>query len=153
MKICHFGSIDDFNRHKDNLNSCNTMLRTHGDNRRFVAVFENQARSSECTRLFGLIKNSAANINQDHQRGRISLEEKFIRFRTMWIPVTDRYISEWWGLHMVVPLDICRAIADVRSCLVMSTVLWPAILYRDNNVGQDVIILDNVDQFGMVLED
>ena len=77
-----------------------------------------------------------------------SLEEKAIRFRTVWIPVTDRYISER-GLHMV-PLDIRRAIADVRSSLGMSIVLWPAILYRDNNVGPDVIIPDNVDQFGMV---
>ena len=50
-------------------------------------------------------------------------------------------------------LAICRAIADARSCLGMSTVLWPAILYRDGNVGPDVIIPDNVDQFGMVLED
>ena len=39
MKIYHFGSIDDFNRHKDNPNSYNTMLHTHGDNRLFVAVF------------------------------------------------------------------------------------------------------------------
>ena len=53
----------------------------------------------------------------------------------------------------MVPLDIRRAIADVRSCLGMSTVLWPAILYRDDNVGPDVIIPDNVDQFGIVLED
>ena len=32
-------------------------------------------------------------------------------------------------------------------------VLRSAILYRDDNVGPDVIIPDNVDQFGMVLED
>ena len=50
----------------------------------------------------------------------------------------------------MVPLDIRRAIADVRSCLGMSTVLWPAILYRDDNVGPDVIIPDNSDQFGTV---
>ena len=53
----------------------------------------------------------------------------------------------------MVPLDICRAIVDVRSCLGMFTVLWPAILYRDDNVGQDVSITDNVDQFDMMLED
>ena len=53
----------------------------------------------------------------------------------------------------MVPLDIRRAIADVRSCLGMPVVLWPAILYRDDNVGPDVIVPDNVDQFDMVLED
>ena len=66
----------------------------------------------------------------------------------MWIPLTDRYISEW-GLHMV-PLDIYRAIADVCSSLGMSTVLWPAILFRDDGVGPDVIIPNNVDEFSMV---
>ena len=53
----------------------------------------------------------------------------------------------------MVPLDIHRAIADVRSYLGMSAVLWPAILYRDDNVGSDVIVPDNVDSFGMVLEE
>ena len=139
MKIYHFGSIGDFNRHKDNPNSYNTMLHTHGDNRLFVAVFDNEARFSVCTRLFGLIKNCAANINQDYQRDRISLEDKSIRFCIVWISLTDRYISEW-GLDMV-PLDIRCAIVDVRSCLGMSTVLRPAILYRDGNVGPDVIVL------------
>ena len=67
------------------------------------------------------------------------------------IPLTDWYISEW-GLHMV-PLDVRRAIADVRSCLGLSNVLWPAILYRDDDVGPDVIVPDCVDSFGMVLED
>ena len=52
----------------------------------------------------------------------------------------------------MVPLDIRRAIADFRSCRGMSTILWPAILYHDDNVGPDVIIPDNIDQFGMVLE-
>ena len=69
----------------------------------------------------------------------------------MWIPLTDRYISEW-GLHMV-PLDIYRAIADVCSSLGMSTVLLSAILYRDNDVDPNVIIPNNVDEFGMVVED
>ena len=151
MKIHHFGSIDDFNRHKDNPNSYNTMLHTHGDNWLFVAVFDNEARSSACTHLFGQIKKYAANINQDYQRGDISLAEKSLRYRTVWISLTERYISEW-GLHMV-PLDIRRAIADVRSCLGMSNVLWSAILFRDDDVGPDVIVPDNVDQFGMVLED
>ena len=151
MKIYHLGSIDDYNCHEGNPDAYNTMLHTHGDNRLFVAVFDNAARSSACTHLFGQIKNCAANINKDHQRGDISLAEKSHRYRTMWIPLTERYISEW-GLHMV-PLDIRRAIADVRSCLGMSTVLWPAILFHDDNVGLDVIVPDNVDQFGMVLED
>ena len=151
MKIYHLGSIDDYNRHKDNPNSYNTMLHTHGDNRLFVAVFDNEVRSSECTRQFGLVKNCAATINHEYQRGNISLAEKSLRFRTVWILLADRYISTW-GLHMV-PLDIRCAIADVRSCLGLSAVLWPAILYRDDNVGPDVIIPDNVDQFGMVLED
>ena len=53
----------------------------------------------------------------------------------------------------MVPLDIRRAIVDVRSSLGMSTVLWPAILYRDDDVGPDVIIPNNVDEFGMVVED
>ena len=65
------------------------MLYTHGDNQLFVAVFDNEVRSFACTRLFGLIKNCAANINQDYQRGRISLAEKSIRFRTVWITLTD----------------------------------------------------------------
>ena len=56
------------------------------------------------------------------------------------------------GLHMV-PLDIRRAIADVRSSLGMSTVLWPAILYCNEDVDPDVIIPNNVDEFGMVVED
>ena len=127
------------------------MLHTHGDNRLFVAVFDNAARSSACTHLFGQIKNCATNINKNHQLGKISLAEKSLRYRTVWIPLTERYISEW-GLHMV-PLDICRAIADVRSCLGMSNVLWPAILFRDDVVGPDAIVPNNVDSFGMVLED
>ena len=53
----------------------------------------------------------------------------------------------------MVPLDIRRAIMDVRSSLGMSIVLWPAILYRDDDVGPDVIIPNNVDEFGMVAED
>ena len=53
----------------------------------------------------------------------------------------------------MVPLDIRRSIADVRSCLGLSNVLWPAILYRDDDVGPDVIVPDCVDSFGMVLED
>ena len=68
----------------------------------------------------------------------------------MWIPLTERYISAW-GLHMI-PLDISRSIADVRACLGTSTVLWPAILFRDDDVGPDVIVPDNVDSFGMVFE-
>ena len=87
----------------------------------------------------------------DHQLGKISLAEKPLRYTTVWIPLTERYISEW-GLAMV-PLDICRAIADVRSCLGMSTVLWPAILFRDDNVGPDIIVPDYVNSFGMVLEE
>ena len=53
----------------------------------------------------------------------------------------------------MVLLDILRAIADVRSSLGMFTVLWPAILYHDDDVGPDVIIPNNVDEFGMVVED
>ena len=53
----------------------------------------------------------------------------------------------------MVPLDIRCAIADVRSCLGMSTVLWSAILYHGDNMGPDVIVPGNVDQSGMVLED
>ena len=49
----------------------------------------------------------------------------------------------------MIPLDISRSIADVRACLGTSTVLWPAILFRDNDVGPDVIVPDNVDSFGM----
>ena len=151
MKIYHLGNIDQFDRHKDDPNSYCKMLHTYGDKRLFVADFDNEARSFECTREFGTIKNCAADINQDYRRGLISLEEKRIRFRAMWIPFTDWYISKW-GLYMV-PLDIRRAIADVRSSLAMSTVLWPAILYRDDYVGPDVIIPNNVDEFGMVVED
>ena len=66
MKICHLGNIDQFNRHKDNINSYCTMLHTHGDNRLFVVDFDNEARSFECTRDFGSIKNCAADINQDY---------------------------------------------------------------------------------------
>ena len=53
----------------------------------------------------------------------------------------------------MVPLDICRDIADVCSSLGMSTVLRAAILYRDDNVGPDVIVPNNVDKFVMVAED
>ena len=151
MKIFHLGSIDDYYRHEGNPDAYNTLLHTQGDNRLFVAVFENFDRSSACTHLFGRIKDCAASINKDHQLGKISLAEKSHRYRTVWIPLTERYISEW-GLHMV-PLDVRRSIADVRSCLGMSTVLWPAILFRDDNVGPDVIVPDNLDQFSMVLED
>ena len=90
-------------------------------------------------------------MNQDYRRGRISVKEKSIRFRTVWVPLTDRYISEW-GLHMV-PLDMRRAVADVRSYLGMSTVLWSDILYREDDVGPDVIVPNNVHEFGMVVED
>ena len=63
----------------------------------------------------------------DHQLGKISLAEKSLRYSTVWILLTERYISEW-GLHMV-PLDMRRAIADVRSCLGMSTVLCSLAVY------------------------
>ena len=41
------------------------------------------------------------------------------------------------------------------SILVLACLLFFGRLffYRDDNVGPDVIIPDNVDQFGMVLED
>ena len=55
-------------------------------------------------------------------------------------------------MHMV-PLDIHRVIADVPSSLGMSTVLWSAILYRNGGVGLNVIIPNNADQFGIVVED
>ena len=151
MKIFHLGSIDDYHRHDGNPNAYNAMLHTYGDNRLFVAVFEDEASSSLCTLLFTEIKNCAANINMEHRLGNISLAEKSHRYRTIWIPITERYIAEW-GLHMV-PLDIRRSIADVRSCLGLSNVLWPAILYRDDDVGPDVIVPDCVDSFGMVLDD
>ena len=151
MKIFHLGSIEDYYRHERNPDAYNTMLHTHGDNRLFVAVFDNADRCSACTHLFGQIKSYAANINMDHQLGKISLAEKSLRYSTVWIPLTERYISEW-GLHMV-PLDFCRASADVRSCLGMSNVLWPAILFRDDDVGPDVIVPDRVDSFCMVLEE
>ena len=50
----------------------------------------------------------------------------------------------------MVPLDIRRAIADVRSNLGLPVVLWPAILYFDGEVGPDVIVPTNVDKFGML---
>ena len=53
----------------------------------------------------------------------------------------------------MVPLDICRDIAAIRSSLGMSAVFWSAILYRDNDVSPDVIVPNNVDEFGMVVED
>ena len=113
MKIFHLGSIEDYYRHERNPDAYHTMLNTHGDNRLFVVVFDNADRCSACTHLFGQIKSCVSNINMDHQLGKISLAEKSHRYRTVWIPLTERYISEW-GLHMV-PLDIRRAIADVRS--------------------------------------
>lgn len=151
MKLYHLGDLTRFNHHKNNDNAYRTVLHTHGDSRLFVAEFDNEDSCKQCTRLFGLIKNCAANINGAHQRGRICLEEKRHRFRTVWIPLTERYISEW-GLHMV-PLDIRRAIADIRSSISMSAVVWPAILYRDDDVGPDIIFPANVDEFGMLLED
>ena len=45
----------------------------------------------------------------------------------------------------MVPLDIRCAIADVRSSLGMSTVLWSAILCRGDDVGPDVIIHVSLD--------
>ena len=66
MKFYHLGSIGQFTCHKDNPNSYRTMLHTSGDNRLFVAEFGNEARSSECNREFGTIKNCAADINQDN---------------------------------------------------------------------------------------
>ena len=126
-------------------------MHTYGDNWLFVAEFDNKARSSECTHDFGSIKNCAADINQEYWRGPISFEQKSIRFRTMWIPLHDWCISEW-GLH-IVPLDIRHAITDIQSSLGMSTVLWPAILYRGDDVGLNVIVPNNVDEFGMVVED
>ena len=151
MKIYHLGSKDDYNRHEGNPDSYNTMLHTHGDNWLFVAVFDNEARSSVCIHLFEQIKNCATNINQDYQRDDISLAKKSLRYRTVWIPLTERYIFEL-GLAMV-PLDIHRTIADVRSRLGVSNVLWPAILFRGDDVGPDVIVPECVDSFGMVLED
>ena len=53
----------------------------------------------------------------------------------------------------MVPLDICRAIADACSPLGMSTVLWPAILYCDGDVGSDIFVPTNVYDFDMVVED
>ena len=57
MKVYHLGTIDHIKRHKDNPNLYCTMLHTYGDNRLFVAEFDNEARSSECTCEFGTIKN------------------------------------------------------------------------------------------------
>ena len=53
----------------------------------------------------------------------------------------------------MVPLDIRRAIVEVRSSLGMSAVLRSAIFYRDDDVGPDVIVSNNVDKFSMVVED
>ena len=53
----------------------------------------------------------------------------------------------------MVPLDIYHAIADVRSSLGMSTVLWPVILYPDDDVDPNAIIPNNVDEIGVVVED
>ena len=53
----------------------------------------------------------------------------------------------------MVPLDIRRDIADIRSSLGISTVVWSAILCRDDDVDPDVIVPNDVDEFGMVMED
>lgn len=114
-----------------------------------MAEFVDQANFLRCTRDFGLIKSCAAGINKDHNEGRIPLGEKSDRFLTIFIPLTERYISEW-GLHMV-PLDVRRSIADVRSNLGLATVLWPTILCHDEEEGLDFTVPDNVDEFGLLL--
>ena len=149
MKIYILNNIDQYNQHSNNNNASRTMLHTFGDNRLFVVDFSNQDRAVSCTRNIGSLKKSAADINSDFNSGRISLEEKTFRFRTIWIPLADHYISEY-GLHTV-PLDIRRSIADVRSSLDMVAVLWPAIICLDDEVGPDIIVLDNVDDFGVVV--
>ena len=53
----------------------------------------------------------------------------------------------------MVPLDIYCVIAGIRSSLCIAAVLWMAILYRDDDVGPGVIVPNNVDEFGMVVED
>ena len=86
-----------------------------------MAEFVDQVACFRCTRDFGSIKSCAGGINKDYNEGRVSLGGKRDCFLTMFIPLTENYISEW-GLHMT-PLDIRRSIADVRSNLGLATVL------------------------------
>ena len=48
----------------------------------------------------------------------------------------------------MVPLDIRKAIADVRRNIDMDAVDWPAVLYLDSEVGDDPIVPTHVDDVG-----
>ena len=148
MIIYKFGSIDQHRLHSDNSDACRTLLHTFGESNIFMAEFPDQETCIRCTSDAGSIKSCAAGINGDYNDGRISEEEKRDRYLSTFIPLTENCISEW-GLDMV-PLDIRCAIADVRSNLGLPVVLWPAILYFDGEVGPDVIVPTNVDEFGML---
>ena len=114
-----------------------------------MAEFVDQDTYLRCTRGFGSIKSCAADTNTDYNEGRNSLGKKRYCFLTMFILLTEHYISEW-GLHMVL-LDIQRSIADVCSNLGLDTVLWSAILYYDEEEGSDFIVPDNMNEFGLLV--
>ena len=121
MIIYKLGSIDHRRLYSDNSDVCRTLLHTLGESNIFMAKFPDQETCIRCTSDTGSIKSCAPGINGDYNDGRISQEEKRDRYLSTFVPLTENYISEW-GLDMV-PLDIRRAIADVRSNLGLPVVL------------------------------
>ena len=96
------------------------------------------------------IKSLILSINDAHQQRRILLATKRRRLRDEWIPLTEKCVTTW-GLHMV-SYDICQGIADVRRHLKLDPIVWPAILYVEDN-GGGVVVPEHVDEFGLALSD
>ena len=125
------------------------MHHTYGGQFCTLLDFEDQASAMQWQHDTTSIKSLIADINEDYSKGLTSQLERKTRLHNLWIPLTEEFVSEW-GKHMV-PLDIRRAIADVRRNIDMDAVDWPAILYLDDAVGEDVIVPAHVDEFGVFI--
>ena len=146
MKILYLGTIEQYN---DSGIACRTMTHTFGSRDLSFTDFVDQKSCLSWQRNGCSLKAQIAVINDDYDQGVISLGMKKWRLHFSWLPNTREFIMAW-GEHMV-PLDIRRSITDVRRHLNLDPVDWPAILYLDDELGEDVIVPDNVDEFGMTI--
>ena len=109
-----------------------------------------RAWSSECTREFGTIKNCAADINQNGEVAFPSKRRASVLEQCESHLLIGTFMNggcTWSHWTFVVPL---RMSVLLLACLLYSGRLF---IIATMNMGWDVIIPTNVDEFNMVVED
>ena len=144
--LTYYGTID---RYFDPACDKRILIATYGTE---IAItdFENKQQGLKFSQDHEGLKADIAAITELHSEGRISLQEKIRRLRADWIPATELFVAEW-GMHMVV-YDVRKAIASVRSHLLLPAIIWPKIFLVHDEV-EGVVTPGRVDEFGKAIVD